>query len=222
MSIIFMRSPCGLCISWESYLFGVVIHSERTAFGKQEKTGLLHIKCIWGAERRSQQGASICHRLLTRLSAVDSFPWKRSHEAGINGGWRSMGGDLLTEMCLDFFFLFLFSCVACDMLSWFTHTGKGAFLWLTDAHYCRFSKSWAMMVKTSLTNALSIWIILYLQSLLSQAFEKKFHHRVVLYWLHQNLYVFWWQNIQLVKIWFSKHQIFTGNSLSPLTLVITQ
>lgn len=124
MSIIFMRSPCGLCISWESYLFRVVIHSERTAFGKQEKTGLLHIKCIWGSERRSQQGASICHRLLTRLSAVDSFPWKCSHEAGINGGWRSMGGDLLTQMCLAFF-LFLFSYVACDMLGWFAHTGRG-------------------------------------------------------------------------------------------------
>ncbi len=125
MSIIFMHSPCGLCISWESYLFRVVIHSERTALGKQAKTGLLHIKCIWGAERRSQQGASICHRLLTRLSAVDSFPRKCSHEAGNNGGWRSMGGDLLTEMYLDFILLYFFFGVACDMLGWIAHTGRG-------------------------------------------------------------------------------------------------
>lgn len=152
-----------------------------------------------------------------RQLSLKTLSWSR------NQRWLEINGRRSAHWNVSwFFFLFLFSCVACDMLSWFTHKGKGAFLWLTDAHYCRFSKSWAMMVKTSLTNALSIWIILYLQSLLSQAFEKKFHHRVVLYWLHQNLYVFWWQNIQLVKIWFSKHQIFTGNSLSPLTLVITQ
>lgn len=120
MSIISMRSPCGPCVSWESYLFRVVIHSGRTAFGKQEKTGLLHIKCIWGSKRCSQQGASICHRLLTRLSAVDSFPWKLSHEAGINGGWRSMGGDLLF---FSFFFSFLVWLVICQ--DDFAHTGSG-------------------------------------------------------------------------------------------------